>query len=342
MKKFLVIRRDNIGDLICTTPLIHALRRHFPDARIDALVNSYNRPVLERNPDLDQVHHYTKLKHRAPGRPAVAVVVERMRLYARLRRNRYDYAIIAGAHFLPRGLKLARALRPRHIIGFTEPGHPQARRIDMGVPYDLPEPLHEVEDVFRLLRPLGIEEQPGPMRLYPDPALVERMGRETGLAADDTPLLGLHLSARKPSNRWPEERFVDLVRRLHQANPGYRYALFWSPGDENNPHHPGDDQKLQRVVAALEGLPVVPVRTERLDELIAGMSHCDRFVLSDGGALHIAAALGKPTVALFGKSEVARWRPWGVPQRVIQPPSLEVSDVPVDQVIAALDEFSAL
>jgi heptosyltransferase-3 len=65
--KILVIRRDNIGDLVCTTPLISALRRRHPRAHIAALVNTYNRQVLEGHPDLDAVYAYAKAKHRLPG-----------------------------------------------------------------------------------------------------------------------------------------------------------------------------------------------------------------------------------------------------------------------------------
>ena len=49
LNSILVIRRDNIGDLVCTLPLISALRRHYPNARIEALVNSYNCDVLDGN-----------------------------------------------------------------------------------------------------------------------------------------------------------------------------------------------------------------------------------------------------------------------------------------------------
>src|SRR5262249_6206403 len=59
----LVIRRDNIGDLVCTTPLIAALRRRYPEAWIAALVNHYAAPVLDNNPDLDAVFSYEKAKH---------------------------------------------------------------------------------------------------------------------------------------------------------------------------------------------------------------------------------------------------------------------------------------
>ena len=61
-RKLLVIRRDNIGDLVCTTPLLRSLRQKYPEARIDALVTSYNEPILENNPDVDYVYAYTKAK----------------------------------------------------------------------------------------------------------------------------------------------------------------------------------------------------------------------------------------------------------------------------------------
>jgi hypothetical protein len=66
-EKILVIRRDNIGDLVCTTPLIHALRTRFPKARLDLLVNSYNAPLLVGHPDVDHLYVYTKAKHRENG-----------------------------------------------------------------------------------------------------------------------------------------------------------------------------------------------------------------------------------------------------------------------------------
>jgi hypothetical protein len=101
IERLLVIRRDNIGDLVCTTPLIAALRRRFPRARICALVNSYNLPVLEGNPDLDAVYAYTKAKHRPPGTGILSVYWDRLRVMLALRRERFDYAIIAGARAPP-------------------------------------------------------------------------------------------------------------------------------------------------------------------------------------------------------------------------------------------------
>jgi hypothetical protein len=113
------------------------------------------------------------------------------------------------------------------------------------------------------------------------------------IAQGSGPLVALHISARKEKQRWPVERFVELAHRLH-AEYAARFLVFWSPGDENNPFHPGDDGKAARLLDGLADLPAAPVRTEHLSELIAGLSLCDIAVLSDGGAMHLAAGLGKP------------------------------------------------
>ena len=338
---FLVIRRDNIGDLVCTTPLIHALREHFPKARVCVLVNSYNRPVVENNLDIDTVYAYMKTKHREARQSVLGVYWNRLRLMRELRRQKFDYAIIAGAHFLPRALRLARAIKPRHIIGFTEAGKRGTRHIDTGVLYTLPRPLHETQDIFRLLTPLGIQGEPPAMRVSPSTAVLAQAQmalRKQGLAADD--VIGVHISARKPLNRWPAENFVALIRRLHRAH-GAGFLLFWSPGSASNPRHPGDDEKAQRIMGELKDVPILAYPTDRLDQLIAGLSLCRAVVCSDGGAMHLAAALGKPILCFFGKSDQTRWYPWKAQHVLLQPPSLNVADIGVDEAARAFDQLLA-
>jgi heptosyltransferase-3 len=338
---FLVIRRDNIGDLVCTTPLIHALRERFPKARVCVLVNSYNRPVVENNPDIDTVYAYMKTKHRELGQSVLDVFWKRMQLMRELRRQRFDYAIIAGAHFLPRGLRLARAIKPKHIVGFTEPGKRGIELIDTGVTYTLPQPLHEAEDVFRLLAPLGIHGEPPAMRVFPSPAasaLAQQALRGKGLAADN--LIGVHISARKPLNRWPAKNFAELIRRLHLVHRA-AFMLFWSPGSASNPRHPGDDEKARQIMDAVKDIPVLAYPTDSLDQLIAGLAQCRAVVCSDGGAMHIAAALGKPILCFFGKSDKTRWYPWKAPHVLLQPSSLNVADIGVDEAARAFDQLLA-
>jgi heptosyltransferase-3 len=339
--KILVIRRDNIGDLVCTTPLIRALRERFPNGRICALVNSYNAPILEFNPDVDEIYAYTKAKHRPEGQSVSGVYWERLRLMLRLRRERFDYAIIGGAHFLPRALRLARMVKAKHIIGFTEPGYRKARRIDMGVPYSLPTAMHEVEDVFRLLEPLGINGAPPKMRVVPNPGEFEqaRLALAHKGVSSDGMIIGVHISARKPCNRWPVEHFVALIKALHERYSS-AFVLFWSPGSDLNPLHPGDDEKAQAIVEATQGLPVVPYPTERLGELVGGLAQCPYVICSDGGAMHIAAALGAALVCFFGGTDKTRWYPWGARHILLQPGSRQVSDIDVQDALKAFAEIA--
>jgi ADP-heptose:LPS heptosyltransferase len=256
-----------------------------------------------------------------------------------LRRQRFDYAIFAGTRFLPRGLRLARAIRPRHVIGFTDQGR-GGSAIDTPVAYELPRPMHEAENVFRLLEPLGIRGEPPDMRLAPDAGEVERIrariGTRGGLSARLR--IGVHISARKPSNRWASESFVRLIGELH-ARHGADFMLFWSPGAADHPQHPGDDAMAAQVAAGTQGVPLLPCATHRLEELIAGLSCCDVVVCSDGGALHIAAALGKPILCFFGDSDATRWHPWKVPHVLLQPASRSVGDITVDEALRGFEQL---
>ena len=328
--KILVIRRDNIGDLVCTTPLFSSLRHHFPDARIAALVNSYNAPVLDGNTDVDEVHVYRKAKHRAAGESRLAIWWETWRLLRRLRHENFDLAIVATPGRQPAALKFAHWVRAKRVIAYGD----VIDGIDDPLPLDLANAGHETEAVLHLLNPLGIDEAPGPVRVSADPKRVASIRVPAGKG----PLIALHISARKPAQRWPLERFAELAHDLHNRH-GARFLLFWSPGAENHPQHPGDDDKAKQLLEICHDLPLLACPTDRLEDLIAGLACCDRVICSDGGAMHLAAGLGKPIVCFFGNSGAQRWRPWGVPHELLQPESQDVIDVSVAEALAACEQL---
>jgi len=325
-EKILVVRRDNIGDLVCTTPLITALRRRYPTAWIGALVNSYNAPVLRGNPDLDAIIAYTKLKHLEEGDGALAALRRRIGSLWRLRRSRLDLVVLATPDFSPRILRMARLLGPRRIAGFSD-GSPAASRLDHAVLLSELQGMHEVERVYALAPLLSLDREVPPLRVVPDRAEVEKAAAAFGPGRR----IAVHISARRPAQRWPAESFVALIRRLCDDGKA-SVMLLWSPGASDDPRHPGDDEQardiLQRTSAA--GYP-----TRKLEQLIGALAASDAVLCSDGGAMHLAAALGKPIASFFGDSPVERWRPWGVPHAVLRPASRNVRDVTVDEAAAA-------
>ncbi len=331
--RILLIRRDNIGDLACTTPLFSALRERFPEAYLCALVTRYTRAVLERHPSLDKVVAYTKAKHLEAGESTWHNYWNRLRLMLALRRERFDYCVLAAPGYQKRGLALARWVGARHVIGFVEVAKPHSHLIDMPIPWHFDPGITETEDVWRLGSAFGIGGAPGPLQVVPNPDEVARL--MPALAAlKGRRIVGIHLSARKPSQRWPSAHFIELMHTLHRTYD-CAFMVLWAPGAADDPRHPGDGEKAAAVCAATVDLPVLPVSTQTLDALIAAISLCDDFICGDGGAMHLAAATGKPIVCLFGKSSAARWRPWGVPYRLLQKPTQDVADIAVAEVVGA-------
>lgn len=304
-----------------------------PEVRIDALVNSYNLPIAAHNPDLDHAYAYTKAKHRDRDRDSLlGVPWRRAHLMWQLRATRYDLAVLAtGAASLVRYAWPAWSRRSTSLA-FTTHGRTAPTESTCASPSRV-----RASDTrwrrFGLLAPLGIAAPPGPLVLEPDPDELAKARNILRHQAwfGDRPTLAVHISARKPSQRWPAECFVAALRALAERHD-VQFMLLWSPGQEDNPLHPGDDNKAAAIAAALpNGFPLLPWPTAHLDQLIGGLAACSGMLCSDGGAMHIGAALGLPIACFFGQSDVATWRPWGVPHEIMQAPSLDVADISAEQ-----------
>ncbi|WP_198034112.1 glycosyltransferase family 9 protein [Acidihalobacter ferrooxydans] len=276
--------------------------------------------MLNGNPDIDALHAYTKAKHRDQGESALAIHWQRLRMVMDLRQRHFDWILLPGG-------ASASALRFARWIG----GDQVLIRDDQ----DKVAGEHEVEQCCHLLTRLGLEYEAPPTRVYPsadeadaaEETLVARLGTRP------KHLIGLHISARKPTQRWPAEAFAELARAL--TGPDTAFILLWAPGAEDNAKHPGDDTKARKILELTAGLPIVPMATTRLEELVAALSLCDTVICGDGGAMHLSAGLNKPIVCLFGQSTAARWHPWGPRHEVLQPQSRNVRDVSVAAVAAA-------
>lgn len=345
--RILVVRRDNIGDLICTTPLIAALRQQFPDAYLAVLANSYNRAVLDGNPAIDEIFSYDKLKHTHGVTGRIAAVIARIKLIMAMRAKRFDLAILAKSGFDRHGLRLARQAGVKAVLGFAPEQGTAPDALTHPIAAENPKTLHEVEVVGQLLRPLGGKGAPGPLKMFPDARLVSGFRQKLEAQGPGRKWIALHLSAREQTRRWPEEKFVALIEQLNAVNdrPDGKdrigFVLLWSPGAADNPTHPGDDDKAAEVLRRSTGACVVPITTVRLQELIAAVAACDLFVGADGGAMHVAVGLGLPVAALFENSDAKRlhWYPWQVSHRLIQPTMFPVSDIGVDAVASAVVEL---
>ncbi|GBD96434.1 MAG TPA: glycosyltransferase family 9 protein [Nitrospirae bacterium] len=338
MNKILFIRRDNIGDLICTTPAIHAVRNKFPDAKIGILVNTYNADVVINNSDIDEIYIYEKAKH-VPDKNKLSVWWSNFKILQKIKKEKYDIAVGCGS-YSPRLARYTFLTGAKTRIGYLKRGIKKTKSYSAPL-YEPEESLHEVERTFKLLTPLGIDGEAPDLKIFPGDNEV-RKARDflnTSAVKKGATLIAFHISSRRHENRWPVERFTELGRLI---NKHYKsdILLLWSPGSQKNVYHPGDDEKADAVINSLRPQPL-SYRTTRLRELIAVLSLADIVVCCDGGAMHVAAGLGKPVVAIWGCTDPERWRPWGAKHILLQDKSGKAKNVGAEEVFKAVSELLA-
>jgi lipopolysaccharide heptosyltransferase II len=337
-ERILLVRLRLIGDVVFTTPLIGALRRAYPKARLTYLVEPAAAPVVRHNPHLDEVIV-------APRRRGAGRLLDDVRLARRLRRARFDLAL--DLHGGPRSAWLTWASGARERIGYDIAGRRWMYTRVVARPREL-RPRHSVRNQWDLLE--GIVGwsggEPDPARDRIDIALEAaadaRMAgklRGAGVGADDE-LIVIHVSAGNPFRRWPEPFFVDLAASLAAGHS--RRRVVFSSG-------PSDRGAASRIAAAArerlgaDAHRIIDLGEFDLHELRSLIGRSRLFVGGDTGPLHIAAATDTPVVGLYGPTLAARsapWRPAGIPTM-----SLERDDLPCrpcDQRVCAPGDFRCL
>jgi ADP-heptose:LPS heptosyltransferase len=331
VRKILVVRADNIGDVICTTPALDALRAAFPQARIAALVCTLTEQALSGHRALDHLYSYPKTKHKKYGFARSLWMLGQT--LASIRREDFDLAVSFRADFSTSQGWLAYASRARWRLGVGASG--KKRR--WGFFYNLPAPaiptgIHEVERCFNLLRLVQVDSSA--KRLYlkvPRPAAesVERFLLASGLGEGARPLvLNVTRWAYRPDRLWPPERYRRLAQALAQRPQGLVIT-----------HAPADREWVAELLGGSRPAPAV-FSSPSLKEFAALLARGRVVITAEGGPMHLAAAVNTPPVVLWGRTPLNVWRPWGVAHRIVggQGP---VSDISVDEVIASLDDLLA-
>ena len=225
--RILLIRLRLIGDVVFTTPLIGALRKRYPDARLEYLVEPHAAAVVADNPHLDEV--IVAAAPRAAGR-----VMADARLARELRARRYD--VVIDLHGGPRSALLTLATGAPRRIGYRIPGRRWVYTERVARARDL-RPRHSVLNQWDLLVPLGFgppsaEDHATEM---PGTEATRRRVLARLLAADIDPardaIVVLHVSAGNPFRRWPADAFVELVARLARGGPGRKLLLLSGPSE---------------------------------------------------------------------------------------------------------------
>ncbi len=312
IKRILVIRPDHLGDLLFATPALARLRGAFPNAHITGLVGPWGRAIWQDNPNLDALK-VVAFPGIAGDRGNLLAPYNLLRHTAsKLAPASYDLGVTLRFDHWWGAALLAAAGIPRRW-GYDTPG--MDRWLTNAVPYKAG--LHEVEQnlalVEVLIRSEGGEQHEPPTidRNLDIPALTPPAATtpDRALLADwDTAQRRaiIHPGTMSANKLWTVNGWAEVAERL--SAQGWTVALTGSP----------DEKFLANAIMAAAGGQIVHNfvgATSTISELawVLGQSHMVLGV--DNGPLHIADALGKPTLHLYGPSDETLWGPWGDPRK---------------------------
>ena len=292
----ILIRVNNwIGDVVMISPALRAVRRAFPRAEITLLAKSWVIDSLRGSPTFDRLIEYDRDGAHAGG-------WGRWRLIRRLRRERYDMALLFQKAF--EAALFAYLARVPRRVGFAT----DARGWLLTDALPLPEQGHHVEHFLRLAEAVGADTRDRRLSFHVTPAARDaayRFMRQEGLL--EAPLrVGIHPGASKPPRGWHASRFAEVAAAL-ASQLGARILLFGSDADA---------PLLETIRNASGEACVAPLRGQSLQVMAGLMEHCHLVVCNDSGPMHVAAALRVPIVALFGPGSPERTGPYTDPALV--------------------------
>ncbi|EGV51729.1 lipopolysaccharide heptosyltransferase II [endosymbiont of Riftia pachyptila] len=280
----LVVGPSWAGDMVMAQSLFKALKRRDPEASVEVLAPGWSKPLLARMPEVDAAIEMP-LGH---GRLGLA---ERWRLGHSLRNRGYSQAIL-----LPNSLKSALVpfwaripLRTGWIGELRYGLLNDARRLDKQ------RWRMTVQRFVALAQPAGEHELPEiePPALQVDPAERQRALQALGLKKGERPLLALCPGAEfGPSKRWPEAHYAELAN--HYLSQGWQVWLFGA--DKDQPACAEIDRLSDGACVDLAG------RTT-LAQAVDLLSLADAVVSNDSGLMHVAAALDRRLVAVYGSTD---------------------------------------
>lgn len=324
IKHILVIRQhDQLGDFLLSTPVLRALREHFPAAHIALLVRNYTKAVALHNQYIDELIVFQEVGHNW------TFALAKIFLKQVFRRRDLTIVLNTVSHSVTSDL-FALFSRAPFILGSSHVTFPGCKRNFL---YNLLAPYREEirnqsQRNMDVVRYLGIDTADAgehitlleAERKWAQSTLVD-----AGINPNDL-IIGVHPGAGKLGNRWRLENFALVANELHR-NLHAKIVIN---------HGPNETLLADMLIDCLQFQPVTFGKLA-LRELAAIISKYDIFICNDTGVLHVAAAVKTPLVAIFGPTESREWKPIGDKFLAIQAADGRCDSVSARDVLAAVE-----
>jgi heptosyltransferase III len=307
LRRALIIKLRHHGDVLLASPVPSVLKRYAPDCEIDALVFADTAAMLSEHPALSQLHTVDRQWKKLGARGQLSA---EWRLFQTLRERHYDLIIHLTDH--PRGAWLARFLGARWSVA---PQRAKGAKWWKKSFTHLFKTVgggrrHTVEMHLDALRRIGIQPTPDQraLTLIAGAPAEARVAKLLADAGTQDGYVHFHPASRWFFKTWPVAQNAEVLRALVAS--GHTVVVTAAPDKR--------EQALVADILAQADVPVTDLTGQlSLKELAAVSRRAALFIGVDSAPMHIAAAVGTPTVALFGPSGDKEWGPWMVPHELV-------------------------
>ena len=299
--KILIVKPSSLGDVVQALPVLRLLKLAHPGAEIFWWVDSRYAPLLENDPDLSGVILFERNGWRSPRR-----WLKLGQEILALRAHHFD--LVIDLQCLARSGAFAWLANGGFLAGLDEPREGARGFYDLIVP----RPsfgTHAVDWYLAVLPHLGVPVHKQFIWMPGRPEVAQAVRNRW--KPDGVRWVAVQPGARWPDKRWPAEYFADLVRQLAADFPDVRFAVMGGK----------DERELGAGIAAAAPDRSLNLAGElTLPEMVEWLRLCAVMVTNDTGPMHVAAALGRPVLGLFGPTDPRRTGPYGQVEHVLRQP----------------------
>lgn len=332
--KILIVKRDKLGDLLLTTPMLAWLKQALPQAQLHVLANDYNAWVIDGNAHADRVWVLPRVRH--AGKLRIGAALQTARMLWQMRCQKFDWVLVGNGEESPRAIERGLSVHGLRTVAYCNNAKDWPR---LTHPLPVPREMHESRRLANLAVPLGLQvpiELPSPQYLLPQSGrdFASHWLAQQQLSPGAYVVLGL--GARRAKKQPSTAQVLEWSEQIAQRW-GLKTVFMWTPGASDNLLYPGDDEVAEPVLAA-NSPHIVPFRGP-LKEAIALVWHARTSLFPDSGLMHFAAASPGGVLGFFAETDVspapAQWGPIGPKARWLDA-QRSVSDLASDAVLAEL------
>jgi len=307
IKNILIIRRNNIGDMICAIPVLKTIRREFPQAYITVLADSTNAGIIEGASFIDRVLIYKKGEGLFKNK-----YLNHWRLF-RESGIRFDLAIALKIGFSSTLSLITLISGARLRAGcIPEKWHPLQLCYNFPVKgYKRWKSIHQIDALLEFIKTLGIRNPIKDITIeinHNSRENVREFLKKHGIVREDIKIIVFNISSNKPENTWSPERFketADVVSKHYNDKPIYIITSV-----------PSDKDRALRL--SKEVRKAFYFETPGIMDFAAVVAESDLLICGEGGAMHTGAAVSTPTISLWGSLRPVKWLPYGERQYVLR------------------------